>query len=742
MVKREKLTPVKQSPPVASKIKTEKPDIVQTKSTIPQQANKQQQLQQHQQKLRQVPQQQHVQKSQQQTPQSAVKTQPKKIDSKTMHALIAKGAENMTGPWLCLRCGIGGRPISIPSYKSFRRHLINIHKEKIDPRICEHCGWKAIKKQELIEHYQTEHNIKIKVETTTRSNLPLPTTQLKSLHAKAPAPQAATTSKKEIQHCIYCNKVFSKESLLYTHMKTAHKEKARLDGVIDFSDDENEFEDGDKYIPNDPSSGKKINIISNISLPKGSQQHTFIPTTQQIVNLEPSSEAEALSNVASGIATSLALVDSSVVLDDSHFHTNQFIQDMQHHEFIEKKNDLMSDGGMVTKLVTADGAELELTQSQKDEIISQLQSQGAGDLGDTNVVMVLNEEHFDGSQIINTDSQNIVVVYSQADENAIKAATEALIESTANSTSTTKVVDAIVTDTTPTMDWQDVEAELKNNQMELNKSLAQSKMEEMMESDVKLESSPEKEIKSENDKMKLISALEGDWSEEEEEQAAQKAASPQEKRVPIETQQTSPQSEEILFMVSTNVGDVETEEQHDNVENNPVGETLDEADEHIEQHQEEDEHHENDDTHGNEKIDEDTSLPEHESSENDHNSSIIEKESDITNILGDWLGGTDDEENKSQSKDDYNENEPAVTSQHEDNESESMQIDGNEQNLSMPPELSESLKENEKHKEKYEHEEEETQTATAAETSLSEAEENTELKTLINDWDDDDDGEI
>lgn len=33
---------------------------------------------------------------------------PKKIDSKTMHALIALGAENTTGPWLCLRCGVNG----------------------------------------------------------------------------------------------------------------------------------------------------------------------------------------------------------------------------------------------------------------------------------------------------------------------------------------------------------------------------------------------------------------------------------------------------------------------------------------------------------------------------------------------------------------------------------------------------------------------------------------------------------
>lgn len=85
---------------------------------------------------------------------------PKKIDSKTMYALIAKGAENMEGPWLCLKCGVNGRPISIPSYKGFRRHLIGVHNEKIDPLICEHCGWRAQKKTNLMHHMLTVHNIK------------------------------------------------------------------------------------------------------------------------------------------------------------------------------------------------------------------------------------------------------------------------------------------------------------------------------------------------------------------------------------------------------------------------------------------------------------------------------------------------------------------------------------------------------------------------------------------------------
>lgn len=71
-----------------------------------------------------------------------------------MHALIAKGAENITGPWLCLECGVDGRPISISSYRSFRSHLINIHKQNIDPCICEHCGHRSNKRNDLHDHNQ------------------------------------------------------------------------------------------------------------------------------------------------------------------------------------------------------------------------------------------------------------------------------------------------------------------------------------------------------------------------------------------------------------------------------------------------------------------------------------------------------------------------------------------------------------------------------------------------------------
>lgn len=125
-------------------------------------------------------------------------TQPKKIDAKTMHELIRMGPENMKGPWLCLECGSGGRPISIPTYKKFRAHLINIHKQKIDPRICEHCGLKPAKRIELIQHQLIAHNIK--------------------------PPGDVSLFRCEGKNCSF---VAQKEDLLMRHRREVHKEFAQ-----------------------------------------------------------------------------------------------------------------------------------------------------------------------------------------------------------------------------------------------------------------------------------------------------------------------------------------------------------------------------------------------------------------------------------------------------------------------------------------------------------------------------------
>lgn len=347
---------------------------------------------------------------------STPQPQTRKIDSRTMHALLAQGAENTTGPWLCLECGQNGRPISIPTYSRFRRHLIQAHKQKIDPRLCEHCGHRSQQKHDLNYHMLIKHDIPAPKE------FQYPKCGLCSFVA---LDQQALRKHKDEDHqaqssqqlCIYCNKSFQKEIQLYAHMRANHRERAQEDGVMDFTDEENFEDEADKYVPNHPeatqspsSLGSKIKVLSNIQLPnkapfitidsQGGTNVLVATTTAENIQLEPSSEAEGLSNVASGIATSLAVLDSNVHLDET---VESYEDDLQsqyieaamadvHGEILSQKDDTQ----VVTKFITEEGSELELTAAQKVRLLEQLQ--GQTDLTN-NVVMVLDGtfEHTDES---------------------------------------------------------------------------------------------------------------------------------------------------------------------------------------------------------------------------------------------------------------------------------------------------------------------------------------------------------
>ncbi|CRK92121.1 CLUMA_CG005731, isoform A [Clunio marinus] len=274
-------------------------------------------------------------------------SQPKKIDAKTMHELIRMGAENMKGPWLCLDCGSGGRPIKF---------------------------------------------------------------------------------------------------LLHAHMRAVHRHMAKNDGTMEYSEDE-EYEPSGHEVN---SSGKKIEILSNIEIPVSESIKFEIDGT--IVS-QPSSEAEALTSVATGIATSLGL--------DDQFNIEQQLAQV-HGEYEEKKEN----SEIITKLVAEDGTELELTAAQKEEILQQLHSQGAT-LTD-NVVMVLDQGQLD----VQSDN-NLMVMYSESQENTS-------IDTTTNSMSA-----------------------IKPEELE--------KAEIIFQDDQHV-----KEKQSDGEKSKLISELEEDWTEDDE----------------------------------------------------------------------------------------------------------------------------------------------------------------------------------------------------------------------------------
>lgn len=364
-------------------------------------------------------------------------SQPKKIDSRTMHSLIAKGAENMTGPWLCLECGVNGRPISIPSYRGFRRHLINVHKQKIDSRLCEHCGWRSKDRTELHYHMFIKHNIK------TPQDLHFPKCGICG-HIAIDVPamrkhkQDDHLTQSSQQVCIYCSKTFLKEIHLYSHMRQAHKERSQEDGILQFSEDDDFDDESDKYVPNNPepqtnaTPETKIKVLSNIALPSKSPfvvdavaNASNIIASADNINLEPSSEAEGLSNVASGIATSLAVLDTDVHLEDNDssaygedLQSSQYIEAAManvHGEILAESNKKQEESAEVeTKFITEEGSELELTAAQKAELLEQLQGQTEG--LNENVVMVLNDSYEQQS----TDSQEnsgVVLVQTTSRKN-------------------------------------------------------------------------------------------------------------------------------------------------------------------------------------------------------------------------------------------------------------------------------------------------------------------------------------
>lgn len=437
--------------------------------------------------------------------------QPKKIDSRTMHALIAKGAENMSGPWLCLDCGVDGRPISIPTYKSFRRHLVNIHKQKIDQRLCEHCGHRSTKRNDLHYHILIKHQIK------PPADLQFPKCGLCTFIA---LDQGALRKHKEEdhqaqgqQHCIYCNKTFQKEIQLYAHMRSNHKERAQEDGVMDFSDDEAYEDEADKYVPNHPEPTQtppiesKIKVLSNITLPAKGQfiidaqggANVLVSTTTDNISLEPSSEAEGLSNVASGIATSLAVLDTNAHLEGTETYEedlqSQYIEAAMadvHGEILKKEEEATE---VVTKFITEEGSELELTAAQKAQLLEQLQGRD-GQLSD-NVVMVLDTGYEQANDVNNTSAESMDVdgQSQQSAEETVK-----------NEDST-----------------EDELASVENVSADED-----SQTEVVQEQDASNDTEKTSDEKPAN---KLISALEGDWTEEDDEEVEEQPA----KKVKIET---------------------------------------------------------------------------------------------------------------------------------------------------------------------------------------------------------------
>lgn len=128
-------------------------------------------------------------------------------------------------------------------------------------------------------------------------------------------------------------------------------------------------------------------------------------TVERNQPLEPSSEAESLSNVASGIAASLGLVNTIVVLDEN----NQFIlQDGQTSS--SGQNFILPDVASINNLVS----QQQVITTDSNAIISQA-ALNKNTIGSTDeLVMVLTDHDYSDatSNSVLSDNSNIVVLYS------------------------------------------------------------------------------------------------------------------------------------------------------------------------------------------------------------------------------------------------------------------------------------------------------------------------------------------
>ncbi|XP_026823936.1 centrosome-associated zinc finger protein CP190 isoform X2 [Ooceraea biroi] len=213
-----------------------------------------------------------------------------------------------TGPWKCNKCDLDEE---YTNYYMYRRHMQDVHEEKFDPRVCEHCGYKATKRNMLMYHLYTKHNV------PPPKSMYFPKCQACSYvalsetllvrhqinHDHRPASRHHSLLPEDIR-CAQCNQTFRTFTELTTHeLNTRHgsgKESNKSHRC--------------------PYCGKTFVRLTNLQVHLDcvhkelhrERDAESAPSTPAIP-LEPSSEAEALSHVASGIAASLGVGDTETV---------------------------------------------------------------------------------------------------------------------------------------------------------------------------------------------------------------------------------------------------------------------------------------------------------------------------------------------------------------------------------------------------------------------------------------------
>lgn len=423
------------------------------------------------------------------------------------------GVFNRTGPWLCSTCD-PEKPINFDTYYNYRMHLREVHNEKVDMRICEHCGHQASKRNLLLYHLYKVHNIPppancnfpkceqcnhialSEVLLAKHRNIHTITTEFQcsmchisfksqaGLQSHLESSQRCNPRKKSFR-CPVCSKDFALQLNLKNHVRAEHPHVKLMEDLPALEIKPEEAHNADESLPEDGDGSQQEQNMPHLQLQQ-SQPHSLDqpqahqhqhphsheePLEQQVLQtapslevqsevqasisaqpqttyilppgvtiltdnnqaaLMPSTEAEALSNVASGIAASLGVADSMVVGDQGQHQTfivvdkNSLIQipgppgtSGQVHEYIVPEimaNDMAQSVGMYTpghlsqlvQYTTAGGLQQPVAVSTSDQglmtittvnangsIVNHIPQQASGPIMET-AMMQIPQDHNGG----------------------------------------------------------------------------------------------------------------------------------------------------------------------------------------------------------------------------------------------------------------------------------------------------------------------------------------------------------
>lgn len=234
--------------------------------------------------------------------------------------------DNKNGPWLCYTCN-DYEPIGFDSYYNYRKHFVEVHELKIDARICEYCGVRNSKRNYLLFHLYTKHGIK----PPNNVSFPkCPDCDYIALSDALLVKHRGSHDLKEGLTCYTCNASFKSFASMQSHLASdfhvqrSSEKEGKIRYIcpycqVSFSDRDSL---GKHVIMTHWGKGEKSNNRKNElemydeqsgrELPKQydeeSQEMEMEDLGGAASECQTSSELESLSNVASGIATSLNLV--------------------------------------------------------------------------------------------------------------------------------------------------------------------------------------------------------------------------------------------------------------------------------------------------------------------------------------------------------------------------------------------------------------------------------------------------